>query len=726
MATNTYAPSAGDGHVKSSGGSWATARAGSGTLSKSDTATTAVVEADSKGRDFSTYNIFRAFLGAFDTSDLDDAAVITSGRLRVYGNAKISAGSVVLVEATPASDGSLATSDFSQVGTTELSSRIAVSSLSTTGYNDFTLNAAGLAAINKTGVTRLALRMVADVDNSAPADFATQSFTFYAGEDTNGSRDPILEVTYAVPVSRTGGDTLNLSDAGSKTALRSGGDTLTLSDAGVKRINSARTAGTRYTVWAGGTPGTFGAHYGFPTVVRQADGKLRAFCRKGTKHDTLDGSIVTKTSSDDGATWSSEATVIDGSVTTYDERDPKCVKLASGRLVLTWGRRKANGSYNYAGTEPQFAYSDDNGATWSTPVSVTSGLYAAAYGSATKGVVYGSDIVELDNGDLLMFGYGTHSSSSYTFDLFCSKSTDGGATWANWSYPALASTFGYNCVEPQVVKLANGKLGMSWHTEDGVPTDTYFSVSGDNGLTWSHTLLFTSVNRQGLAVMEDGLTVIISYHDGSVHYYRESLDLGKTFGPAVTIGGAPNYGIGLWIMSVSLGGSGPSQNIGFIYNSEYTVALVPQAQADVFYQQFSGRDGIFVYLRTGGDTLTLSDTATRTSSRSRTGADTLTLTDTATRSGTTGGSSGGDTLTLSDAATRTSTRARPGADTLTLSDSARRTATTDPANFIPLPATANFVSARSQTADFVSPSSHTGDFVSTSSSQTADFTAGAA
>jgi hypothetical protein len=74
---------------------------------------------------------------------------------------------VVLVSASPASNTALAANDFDDVGSTELSSQVTYP-VSTGGYNDFALNASGIAAISKTGVTKFAFRSGHDINNSVP------------------------------------------------------------------------------------------------------------------------------------------------------------------------------------------------------------------------------------------------------------------------------------------------------------------------------------------------------------------------------------------------------------------------------------------------------------------------------------------------------------------------------------------------------------------------------
>lgn len=145
----------------------------------------------------------------FDTSSLPDGATIVSARLRLYGHAVYvksghsSSSVVVLLEShTPAGSPLTESPDTytlsnDNCGSTELAARKTHAAWVDNGYNDFDLNTAGKAIINKTGTTRFCLRQACDVDNSPPAVGAAHAFYFYPSEESGTSKDPILEVTYS-------------------------------------------------------------------------------------------------------------------------------------------------------------------------------------------------------------------------------------------------------------------------------------------------------------------------------------------------------------------------------------------------------------------------------------------------------------------------------------------------------------------------------------------------
>ncbi|MCL4419961.1 hypothetical protein M1146_07780 [Patescibacteria group bacterium] len=64
-------------------------------------------------------------------------------------------------------------------------------------YNNWTLNASGIAAISKTGITKFAVRLSGDIDNSAPTYSAgAESHIFFHQSDRTTTQKPRLIVTY--------------------------------------------------------------------------------------------------------------------------------------------------------------------------------------------------------------------------------------------------------------------------------------------------------------------------------------------------------------------------------------------------------------------------------------------------------------------------------------------------------------------------------------------------
>lgn len=117
-----------------------------------------------------TYYIRRPIV-LFNTSDLGAGATITSATLSIYcvidgGTGNADSDSINIVSSDPASNTSLAVGDHDSFGTTSFGS-ITIPT-STSEYKVITLNASGLAAISKTGITKFGLITGRDISDTAP------------------------------------------------------------------------------------------------------------------------------------------------------------------------------------------------------------------------------------------------------------------------------------------------------------------------------------------------------------------------------------------------------------------------------------------------------------------------------------------------------------------------------------------------------------------------------
>lgn len=138
----------------------------------------------------------------FDTSAIPDNAIITSAVFSVYINWKalgLTGDSWGVVSFTPASTASIANGDYANFGSTLLAPLIAAADLAS-AYNNFTLNASGIASINKAGITSLGFRSewdragvfggtwVSGANNTLNVNFADA-----------GSNKPKLTIDYELP-----------------------------------------------------------------------------------------------------------------------------------------------------------------------------------------------------------------------------------------------------------------------------------------------------------------------------------------------------------------------------------------------------------------------------------------------------------------------------------------------------------------------------------------------
>lgn len=153
-------------------------------------------------KDIFGYNITRYGL-SFDTSSLLSTATISLGatdnKVELFIDNLINGGStsLSLVGFTPANPTSIALADYDQFGITVFST-IALSSLTTSAWNEWDLDANGRANINKTGYSCFGFRNSKDISNTSPGDPESNVVNF---EDITNTDKPKLTVTYIYPVS---------------------------------------------------------------------------------------------------------------------------------------------------------------------------------------------------------------------------------------------------------------------------------------------------------------------------------------------------------------------------------------------------------------------------------------------------------------------------------------------------------------------------------------------
>jgi len=217
MATLTVFPdpnvevSSVDGFAEISDAVWATARgaATGGSASDSGGVYSTYCAAD---LNLGTYTITRTFW-LFDTSALTAGATISAAvaSFAAAGGASTNADTTAMhiVASTPASNTAITTADYDQIGSTTFGN-ITIANWVTTNntYNDITLNASGLAAISKTGITKFAGRLALDLNDVAPTGNNYIGSGYFA-DNAGTSSDPKLVITYTAPAGPANVKTFN-------------------------------------------------------------------------------------------------------------------------------------------------------------------------------------------------------------------------------------------------------------------------------------------------------------------------------------------------------------------------------------------------------------------------------------------------------------------------------------------------------------------------------------
>lgn len=171
---------------------WAGIRDGAGTTSSDSygTAVDTVILSGSVG----AWSEQRRFISLFDTSSILPGGSVSSAVYSLYIELKSGGtGSALrMVTSSPASNTALTASDYGQLGTVAQATDIAWSSITTSSYNDWTLNATGLGNINVSGISKFGARADKDADNSEPAS----GWDVRVTNADAGSNKPKLVVTY--------------------------------------------------------------------------------------------------------------------------------------------------------------------------------------------------------------------------------------------------------------------------------------------------------------------------------------------------------------------------------------------------------------------------------------------------------------------------------------------------------------------------------------------------
>lgn len=167
----------------------------------------------------SSFDFYQWFVNLYDTSSLTAAATISDAKVKFYGQTKTSTGPTFsglgLVLSNPASNTSLAGSDYPSKTLTRQATDIARAAWSTGAYNEFTLNATGLGNIAKTGITKFGLVSGNEIDNSEPSGGGAGQSDLFDGYAAGGDNPPVLTVTYTLPESSSVSPSVSPSESSS-------------------------------------------------------------------------------------------------------------------------------------------------------------------------------------------------------------------------------------------------------------------------------------------------------------------------------------------------------------------------------------------------------------------------------------------------------------------------------------------------------------------------------
>lgn len=262
----------------------------------------------------------------------------------------------------------------------------------------------------------------------------------------------------------------------------------------------------------------------WPVICRLPNGDLLIAYTKGDSHHADNtGKAVCKKSTNDGSTWGSEVTIYD---------DASLWTSVFGISVTPTGRVIATlwkDDWNVASTGVSFVvYSDDAGATWSSPIALTTTFVQEEF-AAGPAIVTG-------NGDLLMTVEGTVSGTALNRSCHTLRSTNDGLTWGSEVTVRNYVTDTRPYYESKLIRLRDGTLRCLHRTSSGTGTH-YISTSTDDGLTWgAPASIFIGYGAPSVCRLRgDGLVAVTRQNSDAAAVAFTSVDGGLNWSSVIVI-----------------------------------------------------------------------------------------------------------------------------------------------------------------------------------------------
>lgn len=198
--------------------------------------------------------------------------------------------------------------------------------------------------------------------------------------------------------------------------------------------------------------------------------------------------IYYKTSSDNGATWSSDTQITDS---TYDDYHPSILSASNGTIWVVWDRSISNNN--------EIFYKVFNGSSWSSDQQITT----------DPNWDMQPVITQTQGGKIWVVWSSNRIGAGENYEIF--YKTFNGTAWSI-DYRLTTDTQKFD-MEPTIFQTSNGTIWIIWSARGFQPNDTndlYFKTSDDNGATWSNTIQLTTDPS------DDNWPSAIQTHDRSI------------------------------------------------------------------------------------------------------------------------------------------------------------------------------------------------------------------
>ena len=225
-----------------------------------------------------------------------------------------------------------------------------------------------------------------------------------------------------------------------------------------------------------------------------------------------------------------------GPIEPHGEAPPKLAYAPDGSLFALYAVAKVVPGRRFPMSSLRLARSGDDGATWSSPVTIASD---SAFGTRNFHALHAAA-----DGSIYVAWLESNQGKSKTF---LTRSTDAGTTWTT---PVMAdSAQSCPCCRTAIATAADGSLYLAWRTVmPGNVRDVVVARSTDHGATWAPPVrvhaddwVFDGCPHAGPSMQVDSAGAVhIAWWTGKQGaagtYYAKSTDGGKSFQPPVPLG----------------------------------------------------------------------------------------------------------------------------------------------------------------------------------------------